>query len=684
MILLVIKILFFFSRLQFLEEELTHIDSDIESDLAKATSLRDQLHIRRENLVQLSHANRRDLEDLDRRLESAIRQKPSLEHRVANANSDLDPTLDQTYLNAALLDGWERGMEDGIPYFINHREQRTQWDHPEFTDLMESLLEMNTVKFSVYRMALKLRKVQQKLCLDLLDLKSALVAFNAHGLTKDKHDSLIKVPQMVVVLTSIYEALHEEEPEEIEVALCVDLCLNWLLNVYDTSRTSGQLRVLSFKIGLLVLCRGPLTEKYTQLFHLISSEQGQKEALTSPRPLALLLYDCIQIPKYLAEVAAFGGSDIEPSVRSCFKDSESEVVNCQQFLLWLQKEPQSMVWLPVLHRLSAAETATHNAKCRVCKIYPIVGFRYHCLKCFNFDLCHNCFFVGRTAKGHKADHPIQEYCTSTGRSANLKFFGQAIRNSFRTKKYFKKKQGKLGYLPVGALCDGQEFTPSTVSPSVSITSKPTREGGDEDRDSRPGRQAPALSDINETGVGSEDEHHLIAEYCRMIQDQTTPHVDNDNFESHLKELDRERRSLLAEYRDLYSRVGGQEQNNLDDPEDKVQELEAKQLRLQTSRMETRMQILLDHNQQLEQQLKRLRQLVNPTGEVGSGGQFSTLQSKSIVAQDLNIQSPNQTGGYKISNPLRKLLVDVARLYCAKQSDAVPRHHPFKTVTNYFQ
>jgi len=204
---------------------------------------------------------------------------------------------------------------------------------------------------------------------------------------------------------------------------------------------------------------------------------------------------------------------------------------------------------------------------------------------------------------------------------------------------------------VGALCDGQEFTPSTVSPSVSITSKPTREGGDEDRDSRPGRQAPALSDINETGVGSEDEHHLIAEYCRMIQDQTT-HVDNENFESHLKELESERRSLLAEYRDLYGRVGGQEQNNLDDPEDKVQELEAKQLGQQTSRMETRMQILLDHNQQLEQQLKRLRQLVqaNPAaGEVGSGGQFGTLQSKSIVAQDLNIQSPNQTGGLNLMN-----------------------------------
>ena len=143
----------------------------------------------------------------------------------------------------------------------------------------------------------------------------------------------------------------------------------------------------------------------------------------------------IQIPKYLAEVAAFGGSDIEPSVRSCFASCSpaakgsnpgDDRINCKQFLQWLQKEPQTMVWLPVLHRLSAAELASHNTKCRACKAFPIVGFRYHCLKCFNFDLCHNCFFVGRTAKGHKAEHPVQEYCTSTGRSANFKILGQAI------------------------------------------------------------------------------------------------------------------------------------------------------------------------------------------------------------------------------------------------------------------
>ena len=35
--------------------------------------------------------------------------------------------------------------------------------------------------------------------------------------------------------------------------------------------------------------------------------------------LGLLLQDLIKIPKQLGEVAAFGGSNTEPSVRSCFE-----------------------------------------------------------------------------------------------------------------------------------------------------------------------------------------------------------------------------------------------------------------------------------------------------------------------------------------------------------------------------
>ncbi|MEQ2173699.1 hypothetical protein GOODEAATRI_000048 [Goodea atripinnis] len=83
----------------------------------------------------------------------------------------------------------------------------------------------------------------------------------------------------------------------------------------------------------------------------------------------------------------------------------------QQFVDWMRLEPQSMVWLPVLHRVAAAETAKHQAKCNICKECPIVGFRYRSLKHFNYDVCQSCFFSGRTAKGHKLNYPMVEYCT---------------------------------------------------------------------------------------------------------------------------------------------------------------------------------------------------------------------------------------------------------------------------------
>lgn len=50
-------------------------------------------------------------------------------------------------------------------------------------------------------------------------------------------------------------------------------------------------------------------------------------------------------------------------------------IQATHFLDWLKLEPQSMVWLPVMHRLAAAETAKHQAKCNICKECPIVGFR---------------------------------------------------------------------------------------------------------------------------------------------------------------------------------------------------------------------------------------------------------------------------------------------------------------------
>ena len=83
--------------------------------------------------------------------------------------------------------------------------------------------------------------------------------------------------------------------------------------------------------------------------------------------------------------------------------------------------------------------------------------------------------MGLTSKGHKADHPMQEYCTSTGKTDNLKIFGKALRNSLRRKNYFKKKQQKLGYLPVNSVLEGEDFNTPVVSPNLSLESRDFRQ-----------------------------------------------------------------------------------------------------------------------------------------------------------------------------------------------------------------
>lgn len=187
----------------------------------------------------------------------------------------------------------------------------------------------------------------------------ALESFDRHGL-RAQNDKLIDIPDMTTVLHSLFVTI-----DQIDLPLMLDLAINWILNVYDSQRT-GQIRVLSFKVGLILLCKGHLEEKYRYLFRLIADPERKVDQ----RKLGLLLHDCIQVPRQLGEVAAFGGSNIEPSVRSCLEragisqvgqgEAQEISIEAQHFLGWLQHEPQSLVWLPVLHRLAAAEAAKHQ------------------------------------------------------------------------------------------------------------------------------------------------------------------------------------------------------------------------------------------------------------------------------------------------------------------------------------
>lgn len=113
----------------------------------------------------------------------------------------------------------------------------------------------------------------------------ACEVLDQHGLKQN--EQLLDISQLVACLTSLYQRLEQSHSHLVNVPLCVDMCLNWLLNVYDTcvhtythtrfqafpvdscvvlclpaSGRTGKIRTLSFKTGIISLCKAHLEDKY--------------------------------------------------------------------------------------------------------------------------------------------------------------------------------------------------------------------------------------------------------------------------------------------------------------------------------------------------------------------------------------------------------------------------------------
>uniref|UniRef100_A0AAQ5X2X4 Dystrophin n=1 Tax=Amphiprion ocellaris TaxID=80972 RepID=A0AAQ5X2X4_AMPOC len=523
---------------------------------------------------------------------------------------------------------------NNVPYYINHQTQTTCWDHPKMAELYQSLGKIHILSVCVcvcvcVRACVRACVCVFSLCLvDLLSMPMACEVFDQHGLKQN--EQLLDISQLVTCLTSLYQRLEQSHSHLVSVPLCVDMCLNWLLNVYDTGRT-GKIRTLSFKTGIISLCKAHLEDKYRFLFRQVASATG----FCDQRRLGLLLHDSIQIPRQLGEVASFGGSNIEPSVRSCFQFANNKPeLEAAMFLDWMRLEPQSMVWLPVLHRVAAAETAKHQAKCNICKECPIIGFRYRSLKHFNYDICQSCFFSGRVAKGHKMQYPMVEYCTPTTSGEDVRDFAKVLKNKFRTKRYFAKHP-RMGYLPVQTILEGDNMETPGSSPQLSHDDTHTRIEHYANRLAEmENRNGSFLNDSISPNESIDDEHMLIQHYCQSLnqgsplsQPRSPAQIlismeteEKGELERVLNDLEQENRSLQAEYNRLKKAHDRKGLSPLPSPPEMLPvspqstrdaELiaEAKLLRQHKGRLEARMQILEDHNKQLESQLHRLRQLL---------------------------------------------------------------------------
>ncbi|KAH1165862.1 dystrophin-related protein 2 isoform X2 [Mauremys mutica] len=590
--------------------------------------------------VHLSMENSRALEQINTRwkqLQASVNERLK---QLQDAHRDFGPGS-QHFLSTSVQVPWERAISPNkVPYYINHQAQTTCWDHPKMTELYQTLADLNNIKFSAYRTAMKLRRVQKALRLDLVTLATALEIFNEHELQPS--DRVMDVVEVIHCLTALYERLEEERGILVNVPLCVDMSLNWLLNVFDSSR-SGKMRVLSFKTGIACLCGTEVKEKFQYLFGQVANPGG----LCDQRHLSILLHEAIQVPRQLGEVAAFGGSNVEPSVRSCFRFSNGKpVIEVIQFLEWANLEPQSMVWLAVLHRVTIAEQVKHQTKCSVCKLCPIKGFRYRSLKQFNVDICQTCFLTGRASKGNKLHYPIMEYYTPTTSSENMRDFATTLKNKFRSKQYFSKHPQR-GYLPVQSVLEADFTETPASSPMLPHADTHSRIEHFASRLAEMESQNCSLFNDSLSPDDSLDEDQYLLRHSSPITDRElvcSPKVedslnteDKGELERILAHLEDENRILQGELKRLKWQhdeavesptVAEGSPESAQDPHNDELLAEARILRQHKSRLETRMQILEDHNKQLESQLHRLRELLlqPPTDLDINGSAASSLAS----------------------------------------------------------
>ncbi|XP_014162056.1 dystrophin-related protein 2 [Geospiza fortis] len=571
--------------------------------------------------VHLCMENSRTLEQINTRwkqLQASINERLK---QLQDAHRDFGPGS-QHFLSSSVQVPWERAISPNkVPYYINHQAQTTCWDHPKMTELYQTLADLNNIKFSAYRTAMKLRRVQKALRLDMVTLGTALEIFNEHDLQPSER--AMDVVEVIHCLTALYERLEEERGILVNVPLCVDMSLNWLLNVFDSGR-SGKMRALSFKTGIACLCGTEVKEKFQYLFSQVANAGG----LCDQRHLGVLLHEAIQVPRQLGEVAAFGGSNVEPNIRSCFRFSNGKsAIEVSQFLEWANLEPQSMVWLAVLHRVTMAEQVKHQTKCSVCRQCPIKGFRYRSLKQFNVDICQTCFLTGRASKGNKLHYPIMEYYTPTTSSENMRDFATTLKNKFRSKQYFSKHPQR-GYLPVQSVLEADCSETPASSPMLPHADTHSRIEHFASRLAEMESQNCSFFSDSLSPDDSLDEDQYLLRHSSPITDrepggsQQGPAGlnmdDKGELERVLAHLEDENRILQGELRRLKWQhdeavesptLASGSPESVQDPRNEELLAEARILRQHKSRLETRMQILEDHNKQLESQLHRLRELL---------------------------------------------------------------------------
>ncbi|XP_049513575.1 dystrobrevin beta isoform X4 [Dermacentor silvarum] len=370
----------------------------------------------------------------------------------------------------------------------------------------------DVIRFASYRTACKLRFIQKRCQLHLVDLWNLIEAFRENAFNAMDAQAPLGVTRVRALLNSLYYQLNKRLPpsQQLDLPHCVSLLLNWLLASYDPEQ-QGCLRVLSLKVALAILCAGKLLDKLRYLFSLLADGSGR---LPVSR-FGQLLEEALVLPASVLESPSFHYSESLPN--SIFHQSR---VTLNEFLSVLTSDggPECLIWMPLLHRMANVENVLHPVQCDGCNRDSFLGFRYKCQRCYNYQLCQDCFWRGRTSGSHTNQHEMKEYAIYKSASKQL---GHSLRKSFRCVP--ERPSRPLPHFPEEEhTLDLAHIVPP--SPAASHNGLPSLIG-------------PSMDS------GQDEEHRLIARYAARLAQRPTGSTDTTRQRELLAELEAKNRTI---------------------------------------------------------------------------------------------------------------------------------------------
>ncbi|XP_059381070.1 dystrobrevin alpha-like isoform X6 [Carassius carassius] len=534
-------------------------------------------------------------------------------------------------------------------------------------------LDLDSIRLATYRTACKLRFIQKKCNLHLVDIWNIIEVFRENRLGAMDLSTEFSVSHLQAILSSIFSQLNKRLPttHQINVDQSISYLLNFLLAAYDLEGV-GKISVFVVKMALAALCGGKILDKLRYVFSQISDPNG----VMIYSQFDQFLREVLKLPMTVFEGPSFGYT--EQSTRTCFPQEKKVSLNVFLDTFMLDPPPQCLVWLPLMHRLANVENVFHPVECSYCHSQSMMGFRYRCQQCDNYQLCQECFWRGHASGSHSNQHQMKEYMSWKSPAKKL---SDALSKSlscasgreppYPTFSETSEKPLNLTHVvPPRPATSGSEFILSHSMPS-SGNPYSSKTGAHDETKQMFSRTTPDLlkgKGSQESCKTQDDEHFLIARYAsRLAADGAAVKTRVPADISLCLDSNKQQRQLIAELENKnkeilqeIQRLRQQHEEASQPPLDKSQQnptllAELRLLRQRKEELEQRMTSLQDSRRELmvqleqlmlllkEEELKRANQGPGPSPRSSPSHTINTsIQSVSAIPMPVQSTSSNTT------------------------------------------